>query len=57
MKIEKDDVSTPMSIDRPIHDHEILLSFNDDDMGYAFDEWWNEQGFTAFQKFFETWET
>ena len=34
----------PRQIDREIHDHEVMLSFNSDDHAYAFDEWWGQEG-------------
>lgn len=56
MKLEPDDVSMPSVIKADIPDHVVMLSFNDDDQAYAFHDWWNTEGFKAFQKFFETWE-
>jgi len=56
MKIEKEHVSNQNTILRDIYEHEVLLSFNDDDKAYAFNDWWNTKGFNAFQKFYETWE-
>lgn len=33
-----------------IADHEVLLSFNDDAHGYAFNDWWDSEGIKSFEK-------
>lgn len=33
-----------------VPEHEILLSFNSDNDAVAFYEWWNEKGWTEFEK-------
>lgn len=37
-------------------EHEILMSFNDDDGAYAFDAWWADEGSEVFGRFYETWK-
>lgn len=41
-------VSFPEEIVRRLYDHEILLSFYDDEASLKFDEWWNEVGMYEF---------
>jgi len=39
-----------------IPEHEVLISFNNDDDAYAFHEWWQKRGKEDFEKFFsEEW--
>lgn len=38
---------------RAVCDHEILLSFRDDEHAYAFHDWWNMVGSKAFVKWVE----
>lgn len=33
-------------------EHQCFLSFNDDDMGIAFREWWSEKGAAVFAEWF-----
>jgi len=35
-------------IRRSTHDHEVLLSFNNDDDAFSFVEWWDTYGWKAF---------
>jgi len=58
MKIERGDVSNQRSVNtsRDVYEHEVFLSFNDDDMAIAFNEWWRKGGFKSFQKFYKKWE-
>jgi hypothetical protein len=44
-------VKLETEVKRRMYDHEVLLSFNDDDGAYAFDEWWNKIGSTLFNEF------
>jgi len=37
---------------RDVHEHEILLSFNDDDGAVLFMDWWRQKG----EKAFEAWQ-
>lgn len=49
--------SQPMGLpSASLADHEIFLSFNDDDGAMAFDEWWNsEEVQQQFAEFYATW--
>ena len=42
-----------MPIFRKCFEHEILLSFYDDDGAYGFRDWWNEEGTFVFNSFME----
>ena len=33
-----------------VAEHEVFMSFNGDDQALAFQEWWNEAGAVAFNK-------
>lgn len=35
-----------------IPEHEVLISFNNDDDAYAFNEWWNVRGKEDFEKYY-----
>ena len=35
-----------------VPEHEVLISFNNDDDAYAFNEWWYKRGKEEFEKFF-----
>jgi len=37
-------------------EYQAFLSFNDDDMGIAFREWWALKGAAAFAKWFPKWK-
>jgi len=41
---------SPREIDRSIHEHEIFLSFVNDVDAEMFNDWWNTDGFKAFEK-------
>jgi hypothetical protein len=34
-------------------EHQILLSFNNDEDAYPFEDWWYEEGFEMYQKYVE----
>jgi len=38
----------PRQVTRDIHEHEILISFNDDADAVRFDKWWGDAGFELF---------
>lgn len=44
-------VSMPDKFERRIAEHEVLLSFYDDEFALAFREWWEDEGSESFQKF------
>jgi hypothetical protein len=44
-------VSMPEKFERRIAEHEVLMSFYDDEAAYAFREWWEDEGSALFQKF------
>jgi hypothetical protein len=51
MEFEKDDATIRETICADIPRHEVLLSFNDDEQGEAFRDWWLDQGIRAFKKY------
>jgi len=40
-------------ITRDIYEHEVLISFQDDEGACAFNEWWYDGGYKAFFKWAE----
>lgn len=52
------DAQEAVTEERTLHaaEHEVFLSFRDDDMGHAFREWWAEKGAAAFAKWFPKWK-
>jgi hypothetical protein len=42
-----------MPVFRKCFEHEILMSFYDDDGAYEFEDWWNAEGSVLFYKFLE----
>lgn len=58
-ELERDQVSVPKPdmpdlIQREIHEHETLLSFDSDWHNAAFREWWYERGCADWQEFAQT---
>lgn len=51
MSDQFDRVSTPREITHRIAEHEVLLSFYDDEAALAFREWWEDEGSALFKKF------
>ena len=47
-------VSLDRQITRDINEHEIFLSFLNDEDAAFFDEWWNGAGSVLFQKFLDS---
>lgn len=48
------DVTLNRQITRDVHEHEIFMSFLNDEDAAFFDEWWNGDGSVLFQKFLDT---
>ena len=44
-------VDFPKTITRDIHDHEVLLSFNDDSQAECFLDWWRDEGLDMFKSY------
>ena len=51
MEIFRDvDLSKYDSSGRRLHEHETLLSFNNDGGNYAFNDWWDDEGSKLFNE-------
>lgn len=50
--MDETDVNISRETQVSIPEHEILLSFNDDDMAESFHEWWYAVGETQFIQFY-----
>ena len=44
-------VSFPEEVKHRVEDHEVFMSFYDDEYALAFREWWDDEGTVLFQKF------
>ena len=49
--IEEPDLRT--TIERDIHEHEVFISFVNDEDAVLFHEWWQAHGWKAFKKWAE----
>ena len=47
-------VTLNRQITRDVYEHEIFMSFLNDEDATFFDEWWNGDGSVLFQKFLDT---